>query len=503
MSEDVDGGTRIGRVDARSFARWLALNESRSYGIFLGRVPAGSLFAPPQHGTLVLGPPRCGKTASVMVPNVLGGCGAVVAASTKPDLLRLTAPARSMLGDCFLYDPSGTVTTPPGVERIAWSPLQSARRWEGSLSVAESMVLAARPGGDRGEALHWNERATALLATAFHAGALGGLPFSRVMEAIDRRQPDDFVTPLARHDANGALNLLAGITATDSREQSGIWSTAASVLAGFRSNAALASTEGRTLDPMAFTASNSTLYICAGSDEQRHAAALVAGVLRDLRVAAYERSAVLSPHRPAAGPPVLFALDELANIAPLHDLPTLVAEGGSQGVVTLACLQDLSQAAARWGRQADGFLSLFQSKLVFPGIGDMHTLETISRLGGELDVRHSSRTRSTAFSALLGQRGQMSRTDSTRRERRYPVDVIAQGSPGSVLHLDGVRPQWIASTPWFAYPELRCLVEPTPPTRGSERDVRPAMGRHVAAPGGRRLAERTADRLRGWSREGR
>ena len=64
----------------------------------------------------------------------------------------------------------------------------------------------------------------------------------------------------------------------------------------------------------------------------------------------------------------------------------MVSEGGSQGLLTLACLQDLSQARQRWGRAADGFLSLFGTKLVLPGIGDLATLELISRLGGEIDV---------------------------------------------------------------------------------------------------------------------
>ena len=64
----------------------------------------------------------------------------------------------------------------------------------------------------------------------------------------------------------------------------------------------------------------------------------------------------------------------------------MVSEGGSQGLLTLACLQDLSQARQRWGRAADGFLSLFGTKLVLPGIGDLDTLELVSRLGGEVDV---------------------------------------------------------------------------------------------------------------------
>jgi len=53
---------------------------------------------------------------------------------------------------------------------------------------------------------------------------------------------------------------------------------------------------------------------------------------------------------------MLFALDEVANIAPL-ELPQIASEGGGQGLMLLAALQDLSQARARWGAQADGFLT--------------------------------------------------------------------------------------------------------------------------------------------------
>jgi type IV secretory pathway TraG/TraD family ATPase VirD4 len=445
--------------EERLLASWLAVSESRGHGLFIGLGPQGAVFAPPQHGALVLGPPRCGKTASIIVPNVLKNCGPVVAASTKPDVLELTARARSRLGECLLYDPSGTVAPPPGVQRVAWSPLMSAASWPGALSVAESMVLAARPGSNRGEAAHWSERATALLAVAFHAGALGSTGFARVLEAIDCRQPEDFRRHLSPNNADAALNLLTGITGTDSREQSGIWSTAAGVLAGYRTQAAIDSTEGTALESARFVSGTSTLYICAGSDEQRHLAPLVAGVLRDLRSSAYRRAAGLGPG-PAHLPPLLLALDEVANIAPLHDLPTVVAEGGSQGVVTLACLQDLSQAGARWGREADGFLSLFQAKVVFPGIGDVRTLETISKLGGEVDVRHTSETRSSPWAGLIGQGGRNSKTTSTRRDRRFPVEVIAQGNSGVILHLDGVRPQWLRSTPWFSNPELAALVDP-------------------------------------------
>jgi type IV secretory pathway TraG/TraD family ATPase VirD4 len=129
-------------------------------------------------------------------------------------------------------------------------------------------------------------------------------------------------------------------------------------------------------------------------------------------------------------------LDELANIAPLHDLPTLVAEGGSQGVVTLACLQDLAQARARWEREADGFLSLFGTKLVFPGIGDTRTLEAVSLLAGEHEVPTTSITRGPRRTGLGGFARGTTRTVSMRKDRILPVD--------------GAEPGFLQMTPWYS-----------------------------------------------------
>ena len=128
----------------------------------------------------------------------------------------------------------------------------------------------------------------------------------------------------------------------------------------------------------------------------------------------------------SSSPPLLLALDELANIAPLHDLPTLVAEGGSQGVVTLACLQDLAQARARWDREADGFLSLFGTKLVLPGIGDTRTLEAISLLAGEHEVRAVSVSEGPHGRGLAALRRSATRTVSTRRN----AGIRSIASPG-------------------------------------------------------------------------
>ena len=148
-------------------------------GIYLGIGQGGWAWAGPERSTLVLGPSRSGKTSAIVIPNVLAAPGAVVSTSTKPDVLRLTGPARTDTGWAMLFDPSGSIEPLDGVVRIGWSPLNAARDWDGALSMADAMVHANRRGNRGARASsddHWTERATSLLAPILHGAALERLP---------------------------------------------------------------------------------------------------------------------------------------------------------------------------------------------------------------------------------------------------------------------------------------------------------------------------------------
>ena len=54
---------------------------------------------------------------------------------------------------------------------------------------------------------------------------------------------------------------------------------------------------------------------------------------------------------PASGrldPPLTLVLDDIAAVAPLPELPDLLASGAEQGLATLALLRSREQARARW-----------------------------------------------------------------------------------------------------------------------------------------------------------
>jgi type IV secretion system protein VirD4 len=140
---------------------------------------------------------------------------------------------------------------------------------------------------------------------------------------------------------------------------------------------------------------------------------------------------------------VRFALDEVANIAPLEELPQIASEGGGQGLLLLAALQDLSQARQRWAAQADGFLTLFGTKLILPGIADTRTLEAVSVMLGEYDRQMVARSSQNVPGRWFPSTGH---TISTQRTRVLSPGEIANLAQGQALHLDGIRWEWVTLT---------------------------------------------------------
>lgn len=414
--------------------------------LYVGTQPAGIALAEPQQSGLVLGPPRSGKTTALAIPNALCAPGPVVVTSTKADVLAATLDARRRLGDCWLLDPSGSLQAPDGVRRIRWSPVAAARSWDEALVVARGMTGAARPAGRLGDSAHWTERAEALLAPLLHAAQLAGAGMEQVVGWVLRHDLEAASSILSVNGVKLASDVLAGIDETDPREQSGIWSSAAGILAAYRADAVLDHCAPVNFDPAALIGTCDTVYVCAPARQQDLAAPIVVAFLDQARSGAYRQWA---PGRA----PLTLVLDELANIAPIPDLAALVSEGGGQGVLTLGLLQDLSQARQRWGAAADGFLSLFGAKVVLGGIADMGTLELVSRLAGEVDIPARSVSRAPWWTPSGGG---PTVTWSTRRQRRLPVDSVRERPPGTGLLISGVRsPEVVRLPPWSAIPMLR------------------------------------------------
>ena len=428
-------------------------------GVHLGAAPNNNQlrFSRAERAVLLLGPPRSGKTSSVIIPTLLSHTGPVVATSTKPDLFQATQRARAASGRLWVYDPTGSNPKPAGAWELRWSPVTCAGTWDEALLIARAMTTQI--GAGTTDRTHWANRAQALLAPMLHAAATHGRDIDTVVDWVMRHNLDQAGVLLEDdHCSRMAFTSLLGVFHTEDRERSSIFSAAADALQAYTSEHALGTGREPNFDPGEFVRCQDTIYIHAPAEAQAAAAPIVCGLLAEIRRHTYQAHTQGHLHGR-----VLFALDEVANIAPLEELPQIASEGGGQGLLLLAALQDLSQARERWGHQADGFLTLFGTKLILPGIADTKTLEAISVMLGEYDrqvVAHNQ-PRVGIGDVLLGGRHPLpksSTTYSTQRTRVLSPGEIANIPTGRGLHLDGVSRELITLTPAHAQEPWRTLT---------------------------------------------
>jgi type IV secretory pathway TraG/TraD family ATPase VirD4 len=425
-------------------------------GAYLGEREEGEwVCADPESAVMVLGPPRSGKTSAVMIPALLGAPGPAVSTSTKPDVMRATRRARSELGRVWLFDPAGEEgeRPPSGVRQLRWSPVAAAGTWDRALMTARAMTASTHAGKGTTNEGHWSERAAALLAPLLYAASLTGRPIEDVLRWTLRQDTTDALEILAsQHQHETAANVLAGIERTDTRERSSIYSATAGVLAAYNADATRATARDPNFDPREFAKSTDTIYITAPEHRQAQCAPLIVGLLEQIRHAVYEDARRLVGR--GARQPMLWALDEVANIAPIHDLPALVSQAGGQGLQVLVGLQDLSQARGRWGEAAaEGFMSLFQTRLVLNGIADPRTLESISLALGEYDRTLVSASAGTSESEQwLAPRGRSEGVScQTQSRRTLTPGEIASLPRGHGLLLEGGAWELIRLTPWHRH----------------------------------------------------
>ncbi len=160
-------------------------------GIYLGTDEKGRWrYAPPEHGVLLLGPPRSGKTTGVIVPAMLSHAGAAVSTSTKPDVLRATLACRERLGEVWQFDPTGIASESAGRE-LRWSPVSCCGVWDEAVVMARAMVLGSGVGQGTTDASHWSKRAQALLASLLHAAVAGERDIAQVLDWVMRHETDE------------------------------------------------------------------------------------------------------------------------------------------------------------------------------------------------------------------------------------------------------------------------------------------------------------------------
>ena len=410
-------------------------------GYLLGASRNVNVWASVEDSILLIGPPRSGKGLHVVINAILDAPGAVVTTSTRPDNLTATLKARSAEGrPLAVFDPQHLAEGVPA--GLRWSPIRgcedplTAMIRATGLAAGTGLSAGGVEGGD-----FWEGKTRTALQALLHAAALDHrTPAELFRWTLDPAAASDAVAILTANPkaATGWADSLPAMIDADPRTRDSIWqgvSLSLAALADPRVLDAVSPGPEERFDPEEFLRKRGSVYLLATGAGANNSAALVSAFVEDL-VEAARRLAARSPAA-RLDPPLLLALDEIGNLAPLPSLPTLMAEGGGTGITTMPVLQSLAQAREKWSDNAAGAIwDASIVKIILGGASNSRDLQDLATLIGERDEITDSTT--------IGDHGSRTAQRSIRRVSIMPPDVIRTLPFGTGLILLRAAPPIVA-----------------------------------------------------------
>ena len=459
---------RLSRRDRDRAASWATggqLGELRVPAPAAGRVTlgrhAGKLIAAERRASvLVIGPAQSGKSTGVNVPAILEWDGPVLSTSIKSDVVHATHTARGARGEVFIFDPTAST----GLPHTPWSPIVAARTWEGARRTAANLLGVAEQGAAHNtDDAFWKPAGARYLAPLLMAAAYGLLTMRDVLRWVAMAEEKELIELLETCPNPGAkpgLEALRSVWGADHRLRSSLLQTIATGLDAWQEPAIAAATvgESRISARSLLDGGASTLYLIAPAHEQRRLRGLFTALVADITAGAFERSAHTGQ---PIDPPLLLALDEAANIAPLPNLDEIASTGPGQGVQLLTILQNVSQASDRWGKdRAETIIANHRARLFCSGIGDQATLDYLRHTLGDEEIARVATHRQNALASG-------SRTYSGEFRTLAAPHRVRQADTNTALLVYGrLAPAWVDLRPWYQDAKLSQLVNAGKPAAG-------------------------------------
>lgn len=398
----------------------------------------------------VIAPPRAGKTTFMVAGQVVDAPGAVITTSTRPDVLRLTAGARQDKGHVFVADFDSLSNYP---DKVRWNMVAGCEDDQVASERASAMVNAMpRKGPPSSAEGHFNTGCTIILESLLHAAALkdGGtmrdvIAWSQDFQNLEARNLIEDHSPTVKL---WAANLDEWCR-DDNPDTIGNTKTTLGKITGPMKNEKVLSMlcpipGDPGIDTTAFTDQGNTLYCLARPSMNASTAPIVTALVETIT-----QGAVRASGRTASGrlsKHLSLILDEAPNTCALPSLPSLMSEGGGNGIHTWVYAQSRSQLVARWGEDgAETILNSSAARALFGGIADTRFLTEISDLIGKEWVMHTS---SSSNSGKDGGSG-VSVSNQKHLDQKMRPDQIRKLPQGKVLLVYREIEAVVQIIPWW------------------------------------------------------
>lgn len=413
---------------------------------FLGTREKKSLYGQSEDSTLVVAPPRTGKTMYMAVPKVIDAPGACLATSTRADLLQLTAHPRSLKGQVHAFDVDGISGWPYLVQ---WNPVVGCEDIEVALRRGDAWAGSQPVGKDAKNEGFFNSKAGHVLARLLFTAAVGGKSMREVVDWSNNLASDKPLKILREKRTHPGAE--AALSYLESMRTSRAGETVDSVQL----------TLSRLLEPLAlprvmdqltcdprdafdirkFLDSTDTVILMADEEAGNGTSPIVSMFASEVMVEARK----LSQTKPGARfwPPFRMVLDEAPSLAAFPEMAKYMSDSGGRGIEISVFAQTFSQLRSRWGaNDAETIQNAATIKYYFPGLGIIQEVKDLSELIGRYDKQSRSRTRQS--------HGGVSVSDSTHEQlimTPKQINEIPEGT--ALLRYRNRAPIHIKLLPWW------------------------------------------------------
>ncbi|MEU6954749.1 type IV secretory system conjugative DNA transfer family protein [Streptomyces sp. NPDC045714] len=276
--------------------------------------------------------------------------GPALVVTSDPTVWAETKDARAKLGPVLVYDPGHLCDTPA---RLHWSPTTGCELPDVAAARAAALLAPVRPQARIDAAVA--DTAQTLLQCWLHAAAVDGRPFRQVLRWASGSGAHEPVRLLRTHPkaASGLAGLLeSSLTAYPERREVAQELTvrAFAALSTVHIREACTANRADSLALESFAGEGGTLYLVGEPIEDPRSRPGAMPLLTALAADVVEHGRRMAA-RSSDGrldPPMTLVLDDIAAVAPLPQLPELLATGQHRGMPALVLLRSQEQGRARW-----------------------------------------------------------------------------------------------------------------------------------------------------------
>ncbi|AMM22901.1 hypothetical protein AX769_22480 (plasmid) [Frondihabitans sp. PAMC 28766] len=396
----------------------------------------------------IFGPGR-GKTTSLVIRHCLEAPGPVVMTTNKVDGVSQVLAGRKLAGKRWLYDPMEVYRHERRPDFV-YDPLTAIEELVDAQELAAIFEASTKDADSKRDA-QFDSQGLDLFAYALLAARLDGLTLSQVYAWVTQQRDEDLREILSRHGQVGPAMALEGLRVQPDKTRGSVYATAqrmASALANDKLLAWTAAPGVRPFDPEAFVRSTDTVVLISRNGPGS-GGAFVASLVRAIGRAG-ERAASADGGRIKV--PVVFELDEAANVVRWPELPDLVSFYGSLGLSLGIYFQGWDQMVRVFGAAGAGSLWTTASIRVYGG-GESTQSPFLKRFSDGLGTYNEWTTNHSSG------RGGTSHTRSSRQRAILSVDDLAHLPEWrAVLDASAAKPVLLETVPWFRDKILTAMI---------------------------------------------